>query len=97
MNTTVLFVIPIVSAFIGWLGLKLAFRYAIQKSIVARKASIARGLGSYVRTELIQLDKLTAQLSDPAAFEALKPMIASHVDDFLQVRLKEKSPCLQCL
>jgi uncharacterized membrane protein YheB (UPF0754 family) len=55
---------------------------------------IAEYAGNMVQTELLSQDKIAAKLSDPALMDALRPEIESHIDQFLQTKLKEAFPLL---
>lgn len=100
-----LFLIPVISAFIGWftnwVAIKMLFHpkrpvnilgLKVQGIFPKRQAQFAQKLGTLVATELIHFDEIAAKLKDPEQLQALNPTIEAHIDTFLRVRLKEKIP-----
>jgi uncharacterized membrane protein YheB (UPF0754 family) len=98
---------PFIAAFTGWfttwiaifmlfhprkpinfLGLK------IQGIFPKRQRQVAEKLGVMVASELIHFDEIAVQLQDPAMLSGLTPTIEKHLDNFLQVKLKEKMPVI---
>jgi uncharacterized membrane protein YheB (UPF0754 family) len=45
-----------------------------------------------VAKELIHFDEIAAQLKDPEGLKQLTPTIEKHLDNFLEIKLKEKLP-----
>lgn len=101
----VLFLIPVISAFIGyftnWIAIKMLFHprqpvnvlgITIQGIFPKRQAQFAQKLGVLVASELIHFDEIAAKLKDPEQLKELNPTIEAHIDSFLRVRLKEKIP-----
>lgn len=100
-----LFLIPVISAFIGWftnwVAIKMLFHpkkpvnilgLKVQGIFPKRQAQFAQKLGTLVATELIHFDEIAAKLKDPEQLQALNPTIEAHIDTFLRIRLKEKIP-----
>jgi uncharacterized membrane protein YheB (UPF0754 family) len=98
---------PLVAAFIGWIttwmAIKMLFHprkpvrvlgITIQGVFPKRQQMVAEQLGKVVAGELIHFDEIADMLKDPAALDALKPTIESHLDSFLHVKLKEKMPVI---
>lgn len=107
MNNLTLWLLPVISAFIGWftnwIAIKMLFHprnpvrvlgITIQGIFPKRQTQFAIKLGQLVARELIHFDQIAGQLKDPEQLKALKPSIEQHVDAFLQVRLQEKIPVL---
>lgn len=107
MNNFTLWLLPFISAFIGWftnwIAIKMLFHpkqpvrflgITIQGIFPKRQAQFAAKLGQLVARELIHFDQIAGQLKDPEQLSALKPAIESHVDAFLKVRLQERIPML---
>ncbi len=107
MNTIMFWLQPFIAAFTGWfttwiaifmlfhprkpinfLGLK------IQGIFPKRQRQVAEKLGVMVASELIHFDEIAVQLQDPAMLSGLTPTIEKHLDNFLQVKLKEKMPVI---
>lgn len=99
------FLIPIISAFIGWftnyIAIKMLFHPREPKTILGltfhgifpkRQKQFASKLGATVSNELLHFDEIAAQLQDPEQLKKLSPVIELHIDHFLDVKLKEKLP-----
>lgn len=102
-----LFLIPIISAFIGWftnwIAIKMLFHPKEPKRFLGitfhgifpkRQKQFAEKLGILVASELIHFDEIAARLKDPEQLKNLAPVIDQHLDTFLQVKLKEKLPVI---
>lgn len=101
-----LFIIPIISAFVGWAIQKLAVSYlfhprqpkkiaglTFQGIFPKRQHELAKQLGTLAAREFASFN-MEEKIADPANFEKLTPMIESHVDDFLRNKLKEQMPMI---
>jgi uncharacterized membrane protein YheB (UPF0754 family) len=66
----------------------------IQGVFPKRQRQVAEQLGRVVAKELIHFDEIAAQLKDPEMLTGLTPTIEKHLDNFLQVKLKEKLPVI---
>lgn len=106
-HTLIIWLTPLFCALAGWLGirllLRLMFRPArlssiagirIQGIIPANQSKIADGIAKAVANDLLRIDTVAEKMTDPARVQALMPAIESHIDAFLQTRLKEKIPVL---
>lgn len=105
--TITLILIPLISAFIGWftnyIAIKMLFHPREPKKILGitfqgifpkNQQRFAQKLGTLVATELINVDDLADRLKDPKQLQTLAPVIESHIDNFLEVKLKEKMPVI---
>lgn len=103
----VLYLIPFISAFIGWftnwIAIKMLFHpkepvsilgFKIQGIFPKRQAQFAQKLGALVARELIHFDDIAAKLKDKEQLAAVSPVIESHIDTFLRVKLQEKLPVI---
>ncbi|OJW85231.1 MAG: DUF445 domain-containing protein [Bacteroidetes bacterium 46-16] len=101
----ILYLIPIISAFIGWftnwIAIKMLFHpkeprrilgITIQGIFPKRQQQFAAKLGALVANELLHFDEIAVKLKDPEQLKAINPLIEEHLDNFLQVKLKEKLP-----
>src|SRR5687768_1950409 len=101
-----LVLIPLLSALLGWitirLAIKLLFRpyspkkilgFSLQGILPAQKMEIARQAGNYVAKQF-SLAGIEQKINDPKNFEAVKPLIETHIDDFLRNKLKEQMPMI---
>lgn len=106
-HTFIIWLTPVFCALAGWLGirilLRLLFRPAmpariagvrIQGILPANQKAIAAGIATTVSNDLLRLDTIAEKMRDPERVQALMPAIETHIDAFLQTRLKEKIPVL---
>jgi len=102
-----LFIIPIISAFIGWItnwvAIKMLFHPREPKKILGitfhgifpkRQRQFAEKLGKLVSAEFLSFDDIEQKISDPLNLKKVMPMIEDHVDDFLRVKLSQEMPVL---
>ena len=102
-----LFVIPVISAFIGWISnrvaIKMLFHPRHPKKILGvtfhgifpkRQQQFAEKLGKLVSTEFLSLGDIEQKISNPENLQKVMPMIETHVDDFLRNRLKDEMPVI---
>jgi uncharacterized membrane protein YheB (UPF0754 family) len=102
-----LILIPIISAFIGWftnwIAIKMLFHPKEPKRIMGitfhgifpkRQQQFAKKLGVVVANELLHFDEIIERIKDPSNLGDLAPFIEKHIDEFLQVKLKEKLPVI---
>ena len=102
-----LFLLPVISAFIGWftnwVAVKMLFHPRLPTRILGitfhgifpkRQVQFAQKLGATVAGELIHFKDIAAQMSDPAAIAEIMPQLETQIDEFLAVRIKEKIPML---
>ena len=98
---------PFIAAFTGWFTTWIAIYMlfhprnpikfmgiTIQGIFPKRQRQVAEKLGAVVAKELIHFDEIAAQLKDPEMLRGLNPVIEKHLDNFLQVKLKEKLPII---
>lgn len=102
-----LWLIPVISAFIGWvtnlIAVKMLFRpqhpvrvlgITIQGIFPKRQQAFAQKLGKLVSEELLSFDEIAKTISQPANLEKLNPLIEEHVDKFLRVKLSSEMPMI---
>src|ERR1700744_211090 len=107
MNNIMFWLQPFIAAFTGWFTTWIAIfmlfhprepkRFlgiTIQGIFPKRQRQVAEKLGAVVARELIHFDEIAAQLKNPALLGELTPTIEKHLDNFLQVKLKEKLPVI---
>lgn len=101
-----LILIPLLTALTGWtvirLVIKLLFRpllpqntlgFTWQGILPAHKQQIADKVGKLAALEFSSFS-LEEKISDPQNFENVKPLIETHIDDFLRNKLKEQMPMI---
>jgi uncharacterized membrane protein YheB (UPF0754 family) len=101
-----LFIIPVISAFIGWVttwvAIKMLFHPFKPKRILGlsfqgvfpkRQQEFAEKLGKLVKT-VFSLDDIEQKINDPDNLKKIIPTIETHVDDFLRNRLGAEMPVI---
>lgn len=102
-----LFVIPVISAFIGWVtnwvAIKMLFHPRQPKKILGvtfhgifpkRQQQFAEKLGKLASAEFLSLGDIEQKISTPENLQKVMPMIETHIDDFLRNRLKNEMPVI---
>ena len=101
-----LLLIPILSAFTGWVTIRMAiwllFHPLHPKTILgwkvqgiwpAHKEKIAIQAGNYA-AESFSTEQMEQKINDPAHFDEIKPLIEEHMDHFLRHKLQEQMPMI---
>lgn len=107
MNYWLLIIIPIISAFIGWVtnwvAIKMLFHPRTPKRILGitfhgifpkRQQQFAEKLGKLVSAEFLSFDDIEQKISSPENLKKIMPMIENHFDDFLRNRLSNEMPVI---
>jgi uncharacterized membrane protein YheB (UPF0754 family) len=102
-----LFIIPVISAFIGWVtnwvAIKMLFHPREPKKILGitfqgifpkRQQQFAEKLGKLVSAEFLSFTDIEQKISDSDNLKKIMPMIEEHVDNFLRVKLHTEMPVL---
>ncbi len=102
-----LFLIPVISAFIGWItnwvAIKMLFHpreprkflgFSVQGIFPKRQQQFAEKLGKLVSDELLSFSDIEKKIVNPQNLEKILPMIEQHVDHFLRSKLSEQMPFL---
>lgn len=102
-----LLLIPLLTAFTGWLVIYLIVRmifkpviakklagFTWQGIIPAKKQQIADRISQLVAAEFSGFARIEQKVSDPRNFETVRPLIETHIDDFLRNKLKEQMPMI---
>jgi uncharacterized membrane protein YheB (UPF0754 family) len=97
--------IPIISAFIGWItnwvAIKMLFHPREPKTILGirfhgifpkRQKQFADKLGKTVSSEFLSYADIQGQISDPGNLQKIMPLIENHIDEFLRVKLAAEIP-----
>jgi hypothetical protein len=92
MVSTVLYLLPLISAFIGWLISRLGINLFF-KRLQAQQRTLAAQAGNFVAAGF-SLDDLTAKLTNEEAIEKILPVAEEHIDHFLRVKLPAAMPML---
>lgn len=110
MNYLVLiqfFLIPLLSAFIGWftnwVAIKMLFHPKEPKRILGitfhgifpkRQKNFAEKLGKMISAEFLSFEDIEQKIANPQNLKKLMPMIEDHVDKFLRNKLSDEMPFL---
>lgn len=107
MHNIMFYLQPFIAAFTGWFTTWIAifmlfhprepkrfFGITIQGVFPKRQKVFAAKLGSVVANELLHFNDIMQHIKDPSQLANLKPAIETHVETFLQVKLKEKLPVI---
>ncbi|MFM7223167.1 MAG: DUF445 domain-containing protein [Bacteroidota bacterium] len=105
--STVLLLIPLISAFIGWftnwIAIKMLFHpkqptrilfFTIQGIFPKRQQQFAEKLGKLVSAELISFSDIEQKLTHPDNLKKLMPLVDQKVDDFLRMKLSDAFPII---
>lgn len=103
----ILFLIPIISAFIGWftnwIAIKMLFHPKEPKKILGitiqgifpkRQQQFAEKLGKLVSQELLSFADIQQKLVHPNNIQKLMPVVEEHIDQFLRKKLAEEMPVI---
>lgn len=101
------FLIPLISAFIGWItnlvAIKMLFHprnpirigfFTVQGIFPKRQKQFAEKLGKLVADELLSFEDISGKLSDPEKIASMLPSISDQMDHFLRVKLPDTMPVL---
>ncbi len=107
MNYWLLILIPLISAFIGWItnwvAIKMLFHPREPKKILGitfqgifpkRQKQFAEKLGKLVSAEFLSFDDIEQKISNPENLKMIMPMVENHIDDFLRNRLSNEMPVI---
>jgi len=102
-----LILIPLISAFIGWvtnwIAIKMLFHPRNPRKIIGitfhgifpkRQKQFAEKLGKLISSEFLSFTDIEQKISDPQNLKKVMPLIESHIDDFLRSKLKSQIPVL---
>lgn len=102
-----LVLIPVISAFIGWVtnwvAIKMLFHprnpvnvlgIRIQGIFPKRQELFAEKLGRLVGQELLSFNDIEEKISNPENLKKVLPMVETHIDTFLRVKLSNSMPMI---
>ena len=107
MNYFALILIPVISAFIGWItnwvAIKMLFHprkpvnilgISFQGIFPKRQKQFASRLGKLVSTELLSFEEIQKVITHPDNLEGLMPKLEDAIDHFLRNKLSEVMPMI---
>ena len=86
--------IPFVGALLGWLFHFIATRIFFRQILPKKKLVIAEKIGEAAALEFANFQGLEDKINDPKNLENILPMIESHIDVFLNEKLKKEMPVI---
>jgi uncharacterized membrane protein YheB (UPF0754 family) len=102
-----LLLIPVISAFIGWVtnwvAIKMLFHpkqpvkvlgITFQGIFPKRQDQFAVKLGKLVSEQLLSFNDIESKLTNPANLQKMMPMVEQKIDDFLRIRLADTMPMI---
>jgi uncharacterized membrane protein YheB (UPF0754 family) len=102
-----LFLIPLISAFIGWftnwIAIKMLFHPRLPKKILGitfhgifpkRQKQFAEHLGRLVSKELLSFKDIEEKITHPDNIKKVMPLVDEHIDSFLRDKLATTMPML---
>ena len=88
-----LLLIPVLTALTGWAVIRILSWSIFRPLKPAYLEQLAGGAGRFVQEEF-HWEEVTKKTSDPALFETIRPMVVTHIDEFLRHKLKEQMPMI---
>ena len=110
MNWLLMIIIPLISAFIGWIPIRIAIKmlfhpkkpvrilgFTIQGIFPRRQPQFAKQIGALVSNELVSFNEIEATITNEENVKKIMPLAEIHIDDFLRNKLKEAFPMIGML
>ena len=88
-----LLLIPFLSTLAGWFFNALAGNYLLNVYVKKKETDIANQISQLIVSNL-SLSNLKEKMSNPTLIDKAIPMIETHIDEFLNIKLKEEIPML---
>src|SRR5437667_11640415 len=107
MNWTVIIILPVISAFIGWLSnqvvIKMLFHpqkpirvfgLTIQGIFPKNHKQLAQKLGKLVSNELLSFSDIEQKVTSEENLKKIMPIVETHIDEFLRTKLGKAFPMI---
>lgn len=88
-----LFLIPVISALIGY-GLHTIVVNSLFRKLVQQQPQLAAKIGKVAGTELISFDALGEKITSPENIQKIMPLAETHIDHFLRTKLGKAFPMI---
>jgi hypothetical protein len=85
---------PVLGMFFGWLIHFLSIRFLFTYWLPKKKELIAQKAGIFAASEFKNFNMLEEKINDPKNLESILPVIETHIDKFLNEKLKEEMPMI---
>lgn len=86
--------IPILSAFLGWLTIQLSVKLFFGFVFPRKRQQWTAQLAKTVSTELFSFADLEAKITSPESLQKIMPQVEVHIDDFLRKGLPKSFPMI---
>jgi hypothetical protein len=90
----ILFLIPFLSAFVGWIVTLLYSKLFFQPYIINKLQGLSKGAGKMAAQFYKENFDIQKKIADPNLLEKSMPVIETHIDDFLNHKLQKEIPML---
>ncbi len=103
----IIYLIPFISAFIGWftnfIAIKMLFHprepkkilwFTLQGIFPKRQRQFAEKLGKLVSEELLSFSDIEEKITHPNNVTKIMPQVEEHIDQFLRVKLPQQMPII---
>src|SRR5690349_13873412 len=87
-----LLIIPLLTAFTGWISVVFIGKMLV-RSIPRMQPQLSKTLAELAASEIVSFP-LGSVLENPRNFENIKPLVETHVDDFLRKKLPVEMPMI---
>ena len=107
MNWWSIILLPLISAFIGWVtnwvAIKMLFHPKEPVRVLGitfhgifpkRQKQFAEKLGKLVSNELLSFSDIEQKITSPDNLKKIMPVVEKHIDEFLHAKLKEAFPMI---
>jgi uncharacterized membrane protein YheB (UPF0754 family) len=107
MNWWLIIILPLISAFIGWItnwvAIKMLFHPKEPVRVLGitfhgifpkRQKQFAEKLGKLVSNELLSFSDIEQKITSPDNLKKIMPVVEKHIDEFLHAKLKEAFPMI---
>lgn len=88
-----IYLIPIITALLGWIIHHLAAHTLFTRILPARQQALAQQLGTFAGQQL-SFSTIKSKLTDPEKIKNIIPLVEAHLDTFLREKLPKAMPVL---
>lgn len=88
-----LILVPVVGAFIGWLGNRMVVNILLKRILPQQQPKVA-ALAGEAAAAFVDFDALEQKISGPEAIQKIMPQVEGHIDHFLRNKLGQAFPMI---
>jgi len=96
MNWWLLILLPVSSAFIGWVSNRLLIKMLF-RMFAKRQMQLAQTLAPLITKEFVSFSDLEDKITNADSIKKIMPVAEVHIDDFLRNKLKDAFPMIGML